>query len=99
MATTFLLLVFLELDNIEAFSIARNLYRPEDIFTRRTEPHGWLFIANLFSIALELAQADPAYDGIAYKFFGSGGLWDERHGFLLRPPGRRRPNDANKGDR
>jgi hypothetical protein len=52
------------------------------------------YCGNLFSIALELAHGDSAYEDIAYKFFehfamiisamnkiGGAGLWDEEDGF------------------
>ncbi len=85
---------FLGLDNIGLFDRSKPL--PTGGYLQQADGTAWMafYCANLFSIALELAQGDPAYQDIAYKFFehfatiiaainkiGGSGLWDEEDGF------------------
>ena len=69
--------------------------RPAATSSRPTAPPGWPSTARrMLSMALELAQDDPAYEDMASKFFehfvaivdamntlGGTGLWDETDGF------------------
>jgi len=85
---------FLGLDNIGIFDRSKPL--PTGGYLQQADGTAWMafYCANLFSIALELAHGDSAYEDIAYKFFehfttiiaainkiGGGGLWDEEDGF------------------
>ncbi len=85
---------FLGLDNIGIFDRSKPL--PTGGYLQQADGTAWMafYCANLFSIALELAQDDHAYEDIAYKFFehfamiisainkiGGEGLWDDEDGF------------------
>ena len=95
---------FLGLDNISVFDRSASL--PDGGTIDQSDGTAWMamFALNLMRIALELAVADPVYQGMALKFFehflliaeamtttGGIGLWDEEEGFfydVLRLPGR-----------
>ncbi len=85
---------FLGLDNIGAFDRSRPL--PHGGHLEQADGTAWMafYCSTMLSMALELAYDDPAYDGVASKFFehfmaiteaintlGKGGLWDEGDGF------------------
>lgn len=85
---------FLGLDNIGAFDRSRPL--PNGGHLEQADGTAWMafYCMTMLSMALELAYHDPAYDGVASKFFehfmaitqaintiGKGGLWDEADGF------------------
>jgi hypothetical protein len=85
---------FLGLDNIGAFDRSRPL--PHGGHLEQADGTAWMafYCTTMLSMALELAYHDPAYDGVASKFFehfmaitqaintiGKGGLWDENDGF------------------
>ncbi|MGO9604316.1 MAG: MGH1-like glycoside hydrolase domain-containing protein [Candidatus Binataceae bacterium] len=85
---------FLGLDNIGIFDRSKPL--PTGGYLQQADGTAWMafYCANLFSMALELAHGDPAYEDIAYKFFehfamiisainkiGGEGLWDDQDGF------------------
>lgn len=89
---------FLGLDNITLFDRSEKL--PGGAILEQSDATGWMgmFCQNLMRIALELAKVNPAYEGMATKFFqhyvyvgsamkhmGGGDqqhLWDERDGFF-----------------
>jgi hypothetical protein len=85
---------FLGLDNIGVFD--RNRPLPTGGHLEQADGTAWMafFCATMLSMALELAQDDPAYEDMASKFFehfvaiadamnhlGGRGLWDEDDGF------------------
>ena len=86
---------FLGLDNIGAFDRSRPL--PEGYHLIQSDGTAWMafFCSTMLSIALELAEYNTAYEGIASKFFehfvriahainhlGGTGLWNEKDGFF-----------------
>ena len=87
---------FLGLDNIGVFD--RNTQLPTGGYLEQADATAWMamYCLNMLTIALELAQADPAYEDVATKFFehfvyiadafyqsdGHVGLWDEADGFF-----------------
>jgi hypothetical protein len=88
---------FLGLDNITVLDRSQKL--PGGVTLKQSDATGWMgmFCLNLMRIALELAQENPAYSGLATKFFEHyvyigaamkrvGGrdfeLWSERDGFF-----------------
>jgi hypothetical protein len=88
---------FLGLDNITVLDRSQKL--AGGVTLEQSDATGWMgmFCLNLMRIALELAQDNPAYSGLATKFFehyvyigaamkhGGGrhyGLWSERDGFF-----------------
>ena len=90
---------FLGLDNIGLFD--RNNKLPNGDVLEQSDGTSWMgmFCLNMLSIALELAQHDPAYADVASKFFehflyiadalNSSGMWDDEDGFyydILRYP-------------
>ena len=95
---------FLGLDNIGVFDRSQAAARPAATSSRPTARRGWRSTApTMLSMALELAEDDPAYEDIASKFFehfvaiadamntlGGTGLWDEAGRLLLRPAARER---------
>lgn len=85
---------FLGLDNIGAFDRSKPL--PGGAQLAQADGTAWMafYCATMLSIALELAAEDPAYEGVASKFFehfvaiaeaintlGGEGLWNEDDGF------------------
>lgn len=85
---------FLGLDNIGAFDRSKPL--PDGYHLEQADGTAWMafFCATMLSISLELAGHDPAYEGVASKFFehfvaiaeamntlGGTGLWNEKDGF------------------
>ncbi len=85
---------FLGLDNIGVFDRSRPL--PTGGHLEQADATAWMafYCATMLSMALELAQWDPAYEDMASKFFehfidiadsinnfGGTGLWDEQDGF------------------
>ncbi len=60
---------FLGLDNIGVFD--RSAPLPNDSFLEQADGTSWMamYCINMMTIALELAQNDPAYEDIASKFF------------------------------
>jgi hypothetical protein len=85
---------FLGLDNIGAFDRSKPL--PDGGHRDQADGTAWMafYCSTMLSIALELAKHDPAYDGVASKFFehfisiteaintlGGSGLWNEEDGF------------------
>ena len=85
---------FLGLDNIGVFDRSRPL--PTGGHLEQADGTAWMafYCAGMLSIALELARDNPAYEGMASKFFehfvaiadamntvGGTGLWDEMDGF------------------
>src|SRR5262249_7379751 len=87
---------FLGLDNIGAFD--RSAPLPTGGHIEQADGTGWMamYCLNLLAIAMELASEDPAYAGVASKFWehflyiatamnhigGDGAeLWDEEDGF------------------
>lgn len=85
---------FLGLDNIGAFDRSKPL--PNGGHRDQADGTAWMafYCSTMLSIALELAKHNPAYDGVASKFFehfmsiteaintlGGSGLWDEEDGF------------------
>jgi len=85
---------FLGLDNIGVFDRSKPL--PTGGHLHQADGTAWMafFCTTMLSMALELAQEDPAYEDIASKFFehfvaivdamnhlGGTGLWDEADGF------------------
>ena len=95
---------FLGLDNISVFDRSATL--PDGSVIDQSDGTAWMamFSLNLMRMALELAVADPVYEGMALKFFehflliaeamtttGGIGLWNEEDEFfydVLRLPGR-----------
>lgn len=87
---------FLGLDNIGVFDRSDAL--PTGGHLEQADGTAWMgmYCLNMLTIALELAQTDPAYEDIATKFFehfvyianafyepeGYLGLWDEHDGFF-----------------
>jgi hypothetical protein len=88
---------FLGLDNITVFD--RSMKLADGVTLKQSDATGWMgmFCLNLMRIALELAEDNPAYSGLATKFFEhyvyigaamkhAGGrnfeLWSERDGFF-----------------
>ena len=86
---------FLGLDNIGVFD--RSALPPEDKLGQ-ADGTAWMgfFCATMLTIALELAQTKPVYEGLLTKFFehyiaiidafntlGGSGLWDEEDGFFF----------------
>jgi hypothetical protein len=88
---------FLGLDNITVFDRSRGL--PSGATLKQSDTTGWMgmFCLNLMRIALELARDNPAYNGLATKFFEHyvyigaamkhmGGrnyeLWSEKDGYF-----------------
>ncbi len=87
---------FLGMDNIGAFD--RNQPLPGGGRLEQADGTAWMafYCGTMLSIALELAGADDAYEGVASKFFehyitiadamnslGGTGLWDPATGFYL----------------
>ncbi len=85
---------FLGLDNIGVFDRSQPL--PEGGRLEQADGTAWVafYCGTMLSMALELAEGDPAYEDIASKFFehfvaiadamnhlGGTGLWDEEDGF------------------
>lgn len=85
---------FLGLDNIGVFDRSKPL--PGGVELEQADGTAWMafFCATMLSMALELAQGDPAYEDMASKFFehfveiadainslGGHGLWNEEDGF------------------
>ena len=87
---------FLGLDNIGVFD--RNVKLPNGAVLEQSDGTSWMamFCLNMFAIALELAEADAAYEDVASKFFEhfiyiadamnkmgdtNSSLWDEDDGF------------------
>jgi hypothetical protein len=85
---------FLGLDNIGVFDRSRPL--PTGGSLQQADGTAWMgaYCLTMLSMALELAQARPAYEDMASKFFehfiaicqsinslGGNGLWDEEDGF------------------
>ncbi len=85
---------FLGLDNIGVFDRSTEL--PTGGHLEQADGTAWMafFCATMLSMALELASEDPAYEGVASKFFehfvaivdamntlGGTGLWSEEDGF------------------
>ncbi|MCW5889710.1 MAG: glucosidase [bacterium] len=85
---------FLGLDNIGVFDRSRPL--PDGGYLQQADGTAWMAFTcmMLLSMALELADGDPAYEDMASKFFehfiaisdainnvGGTGLWDEEDGF------------------
>jgi hypothetical protein len=85
---------FLGLDNIGVFDRSRPL--PIEGTLEQADATAWmaLFCGHMLSMAMELAQDNPAYEDMASKFFehfvhitdamnslGGTGLWDEQDGF------------------
>ena len=85
---------FLGLDNIGVFDRSKPL--PTGGSLEQADGTAWMayYCSSMLSIALELAVDDPAYDGMASKFFehyvaiaqamntiDGNGLWDEKDGF------------------
>jgi hypothetical protein len=88
---------FLGLDNITILDRSEKL--PQGATLEQSDASGWMgmFCLNLMRIALELAKENPAYEGLATKFFQHyiyvaaamkkmGGrdyqLWDDEDGFF-----------------
>ncbi|PYI82816.1 MAG: hypothetical protein DME26_16410 [Verrucomicrobia bacterium] len=98
---------FLGLDNIGVFDRSKPL--PTGGHLEQADGTAWMafYCATMLSIALKLAERDPAYEDMASKFFehfvaiadamnclGGTGLWDEQDGFYydqLRVDGQRFP--------
>ncbi len=96
---------FLGLDNIGVFDRSKPL--PTGGFLQQADGTAWMafYCLTMLSMALELAQENPAYEDMASKFFehfihisdamntvGGCGLWDEEDGFYydqLKTPRRR----------
>jgi hypothetical protein len=85
---------FLGLDNIGVFDRSQPL--PTGGHLKQADGTAWMafYSATMLSMALELADGDPAYEDVASKFFehfvgivdamnrfGGTGLWDEEDGF------------------
>jgi len=85
---------FLGLDNIGVFDRSKPL--PTGGSLEQADGTAWMayYCSSMLSIAMELAMDDPAYDGMASKFFehyvaiaqamntiDGNGLWDEEDGF------------------
>jgi len=85
---------FLGLDNIGVFDRSQPL--PTGGHLKQADGTAWMafYSATMLSMALELADGDPAYEDVASKFFehfvqivdsmnrfGGTGLWDEVDGF------------------
>jgi hypothetical protein len=87
---------FLGLDNIGVFDRSQPL--GPGSYVEQSDGTSWMamFCLDMLSMAMELAQGDPAYEDVASKFFehfvyiaqamndmgGAGiGLWDEQDGF------------------
>jgi hypothetical protein len=85
---------FLGLDNIGVFDRSKPL--PTGGHLCQADGTAWMgfFCGTMLAIALELARFNPAYEGVASKFFehfaaiadamntlGGTGLWDEEDGF------------------
>jgi hypothetical protein len=85
---------FLGLDNIGVFDRSQPL--PTGGYLEQADGTGWMafYCLTMLSMALELAQTNPAYEDIASKFFehfvhiadaintfGDSGLWDDEDGF------------------
>jgi hypothetical protein len=86
---------FLGLDNIGVFDRSKPL--PVAGFLEQSDGTSWMamYSLNMLTIALELAQTNPAYEDIASKFFehflyiaaamnaiDGSGLWDPEDGFF-----------------
>jgi len=85
---------FLGLDNIGVFDRSQPL--PTGGHLKQADGTAWMafYSSTMLSMALELAEGDPAYEDVASKFFehfvgivdamnrfGGTGLWDEQDGF------------------
>ncbi len=85
---------FLGLDNIGVFDRSKSL--PTGGHLEQADGTAWMafYCSSMMSIAFELADGNPAYSQIAYKFFShyvaiaeamnsldGSGLWDEEDGF------------------
>jgi Glycosyl hydrolase family 63 C-terminal domain len=85
---------FLGLDNVGLFDRSQPL--PTGEVLEQADGTAWMafYCGTMLSMALELAQTNPAYEDIASKFFehfvdivdamnavGRGGLWNEEDGF------------------
>ena len=93
---------FLGLDNIGIFDRSADL--PTGGHLEQADGTAWMamFCQNMFEIAVELAEHDPTYDDLVFKFaehflwigvalnkVGHDGMWDEEDGFyydVLRLP-------------
>jgi mannosylglycerate hydrolase MGH1-like protein len=88
---------FLGLDNVGPFD--RSAMLPDGELLEQSDGTAWMakFCLNMLEIALRLANHDPAYQGVAVKFFehyaviaeALDALWDEKDGFFydrLRHP-------------
>jgi hypothetical protein len=81
---------FLGLDNIGPFD--RGAMLPQGELLEQSDGTAWMakFCLNMLEIALRLANRDPAYQGVALKFFehfaaiaaAMDELWDEADGFF-----------------
>ena len=95
---------FLGLDNIGVFDRSKPL--PTGGSPEQADGTAWMayYCSSMLSIAMELAMDDPAYDGMASKFFehyvaiaqamntiDGNGLWDEEDGFYYDHLHRGRP--------
>ncbi len=84
---------FLGLDNIGVFDRSKPL--PQGSFLEQADGTAWMafYCGTMLSIALELAEMNPAYEDVASKFFehfvaiadainhlGGNGLWNEEDG-------------------
>ncbi len=85
---------FLGLDNIGVFDRSKSIPGANEL--AQADATAWMafYCSSMLSIALELASQNPAYEGVASKFFehfigiadamnriGGRGLWDEADGF------------------
>lgn len=85
---------FLGLDNIGVFDRSKSVPGAQEL--AQADATAWMafYCASMLSISLELASQNPAYEGVASKFFehfigiadamnriGGRGLWDEADGF------------------
>src|SRR5207244_2731729 len=85
---------FLGLDNIGVFDRSQPL--PTGGHLKQADGTAWMafYSSTMLSMALELADGDPAYEDVASKFFehfvgivdamnhfGGTGLWDDQDGF------------------
>jgi hypothetical protein len=85
---------FLGLDNIGVFDRSKPIPGADEL--AQADATAWMafYCSSMLSIALELANQNPSYEGVASKFFehfigiadamnriGGRGLWDEADGF------------------
>jgi hypothetical protein len=93
---------FLGMDNVGPFD--RSAPLPQGLVLEQADGTGWmaLYCLSMLEIAIVLAEADPAYEDVAVKFFehfamiaeaiNDRGLWDEADGFYYDQV--RRPSDG-----